>query len=82
MRRGGVLLVGNLPDGPLVGGVEVGVEMLLGSEVAARHGMRLFNTARQHDPTRRLGARLRYQVGRFARLAFDIVRTRPRVVHV
>jgi glycosyltransferase involved in cell wall biosynthesis len=81
-QRGGVLLVGNLPDGPLVGGVEVGVEMLLGSEVAARHAMRLFNTARRRDATRPLAARLRYQAGRFTRFALDVVHTRPRVVHV
>ncbi|MBI4516770.1 MAG: glycosyltransferase family 4 protein [Deltaproteobacteria bacterium] len=80
--HGGVLLVGNLPDGPLVGGVEVGVEMILRSDLVARHGIRLFNTARRHDPNRPLRQRLAYQARRFIELAAEITRNRPRLVHV
>jgi len=79
---GGVLLVGNLPEPPLVGGVEVGVEMILASGLPARHGMRLFNTARRRDPSRPLRARLAYQGRRFVELAREILRMRPRLVHV
>jgi len=77
-----VLLVGNLPEGELVGGVEVGVEMLLASPLAARHGIHLFNTARRRDPSRPLRQRLAYQLGRFLQLARTILRERPRLVHV
>ena len=80
--RGGVILVGNLPDGPLVGGIEVGVEMLMHSDLVPRHGIRLFNTARVRDPSRPLRERLAYQMRRFTELTIMILRTRPRLVHV
>jgi len=80
--RGGVLLVGPLPAEPHTGGVEIGVSMLLRSDVAKRHGMRLFNTARRHDPSRRLHRRLGYQLGAFVRFAGAVLRQWPEVVHV
>jgi glycosyltransferase involved in cell wall biosynthesis len=80
--RVGVLLVANLPDGPLVGGVEVGVDMIMRSDLRTRHAMRLFNTARRRDPNRPLRQRLAYQTRRFAQLAWEIARAHPRLVHV
>src|SRR6185436_18232617 len=80
--RGGVLLIGNLPQGPLVGGVEVGIEMILSSDLPRRHQMRLFNTARRRDPSRPLRERLGYQAGRFIELVREIRSSRPKVVHV
>jgi glycosyltransferase involved in cell wall biosynthesis len=82
VSRGGILLVGTLPAGPLVGGVEVGVRMILDSDLTRRHGIRLFNTARRADPSRSMRARLTYQLGRFTALARDILTQRPRLVHV
>src|SRR5215207_456356 len=80
--RCGVLLVANLPDGPLVGGVEVGVDMILSSNLKSRHAMHLFNTARRRDPSRPLRQRLGYQLRRCGELARDILQRQPRVVHV
>jgi glycosyltransferase involved in cell wall biosynthesis len=80
--RCGVLLVANLPEGPLVGGVEVGVEMILTSDLKSRHAMHLFNTARRRDPSRPLRERLGYQLRRCVELARDIVQRHPRLVHV
>ncbi len=81
-ERGGVLLVGNLPEGPLVGGVEVGVEMILNSDLPSQHGLRLFNTARRRDPSRPLRERLGYQLRRSLELFTQVLRMRPRLVHV
>ncbi|HXQ20254.1 MAG TPA: glycosyltransferase, partial [Candidatus Acidoferrales bacterium] len=77
-----VLLVGPLPPPPLLGGVETGVALLLGSQLAATTSMRLFNVARAEDPARRFHQRLAYQVGTCLRFARAIVQARPRIVHV
>jgi len=81
-RGAGVLLVANLPDGPLVGGVEVGVQMIMSSALPERHALRLFNTDRRRDPNRPLRERLAYQLGRCRELAAAIRRDRPHTVHV
>ncbi len=79
---GGVLLVGPLPAPPLTGGVEIGVRMLLGSPTASRHNMRLFNTARRHDPSRSVRERLTYQFGKFIDFLRTLRREQPEIVHV
>ena len=78
----GVLLVANLPEGPLIGGVEVGVQMIMSSSLPDRHALRLFNTARRRDPNRALRERLAYQLGRFRELVAVIRRERPHTVHI
>jgi glycosyltransferase involved in cell wall biosynthesis len=80
--RGGVLLVGPLPEEPHTGGIEIGVSMLLRSATAERHAMRLFNTARRRDPSRRLHQRIGYQLGAFARFALAVSGQWPEIVHV
>ncbi len=78
----GVLLVGPLPAPPLVGGVEVGVNMLLNSKLARERDMRLFNTWRARDPSRSMWERLSHHVMVYLRFVDQLVRRRPAIVHV
>ncbi len=66
-RRRGVLLVAPAPPGDPLGGVHNGVAMLLGSELAARHGLRVWDRSRGR---------------RFAAFAAGLVLDRPRLVHI
>ena len=79
---GPVLLVGPLPPPPLLGGIETGVALLLRSRVATLVDLRLFNTAREEDPTRRMHQRVLYQLGACLRFVAAVLRTGPRIVHV
>ena len=56
-----VLLVGPLPDPPLRGGVERGVDLLLRSRLSDETSMRFFNTYRRRDRNRWMHERLAYQ---------------------
>jgi len=80
--RCGVLLVGPLPDGPIVGGIANGIRLLLASRVAAETSMRLFNTARAADPSRSWVRKIAYQSATTLRFLWTVVSLRPRVVHV
>jgi len=77
-----VLLVGPLPSPPLLGGVEVGVDMLLKTDLAKRSGMRLFNNWRVESATRSMWQRLAYQLTACVRFAVAVLRSRCPVVHV
>ena len=77
-----VLLVGPLPPPPLLGGIETGVEMLIASDLAVETSMRLYNTARAHDPARTLFARVRYQLRAFVGYVGALLGRPPTIVHV
>jgi len=77
-----VLLVGPRPDPPFYGGVEKGVDLLLGTDLARRTGMRLFNTYRKRDTSRPLRERLRYQIGMIRSLGRDLAEHPVDLVHV
>ncbi|HYS04831.1 MAG TPA: glycosyltransferase family 4 protein [Candidatus Dormibacteraeota bacterium] len=77
-----MLLVAPLPGPPLLGGIETGVKLLLDTELSCRVSMRLFNTARNGNPTRGLPRKLAFQVSACARFIAALLRVRPRIVHV
>src|SRR5262245_4732018 len=81
-RRAQVLLVAPLPAPPLLGGIETGVALHLQSDLARRVPTRLFNTAREKDPTRRTYQRLLYQLKSCARFVATVCLTRPKIVHI
>lgn len=80
--RADVLLVAPLPKPPLLGGIETGVALHLQSELAQRVTTRLFNTARERDPSRRIDERLLYQVTSCVKFTAAVARVRPKVVHI
>ena len=77
-----VLLVGPLPDRPVRGGVEKGIDMLLRTRLAQRTGMRLFNNYRARDPNRPLRERLRYQAAMVRSFRAELRSASPDLVHV
>ncbi len=82
LQRCQVLLVGPLPTPPFLGGVEVGVDLLLNSELAEQTGMRLFNNWRGRDSSRPIWQRLSYQLAAYARFVLIVLQSRCRIVHV
>ena len=72
-----VLLVGPRSNGPLVGGVETGIDMLLRSALVERHQLTLYNTYRDRDPERAWSARLRLETQTYRRFATTLRRVRP-----
>lgn len=77
-----VLLIGPRPEPPFLGGVEKGVDLLLGSDLAARTSMRVFDTYRVHDPHRSLAERIAYMYGRIRALRRDLADHPVDLVHV
>jgi len=77
-----VLLVGPLSGGDLVGGIENGIDMLLGSPLAERHGIAFFNSYRPRDPDRPWRRRLAAEALASGRFLRTLIFLRPRVVHV
>jgi len=77
-----VLLVGPRSDGPLLGGIETGIDMLLRSSLVERHAVQYFNSYRAPDTGRSWLARVAYQLGAFGRFASQLVMSRPGIVHV
>jgi glycosyltransferase involved in cell wall biosynthesis len=81
-RKGGVLLIGPVSDGPLVGGIENGIDMILRSSLVEQYGVVFFNSYRAKDRERSWAERLGYQLAAFARFVAVLVRHRPRLVHL
>jgi glycosyltransferase involved in cell wall biosynthesis len=80
--RGGVLLVGPRSPGPLVGGIENGIDMILRSSLVDRHGLRFYNSFRERDPHRSVFERMRYQLSVFLDFLRTLLTIRPELVHV
>src|SRR5208337_2235997 len=77
-----VLLVGPRSDGPLLGGIENGIDMILRSSLVERHGLDFFNSYRASDPNRSWLGRVGYQVNAFAHFLRRVLLARPQLVHV
>ncbi len=77
-----MLLVGPVSGQAIVGGIENGIDMLLRSPVAARHGVVFFNSYRPRDPSRSWTRRIACELGALARYLRRLAITRPRLVHV
>ena len=81
-RARSVLLVGPVSGGPISGGIENGIELLLRSRLAGDCGLVLFNSYRARDPARGWTARLQNEAGTYSRFVATLARRRPGVVHV
>lgn len=77
-----VLLVGPVSGDGIVGGIENGIDMLLRSPIATRHGIVFFNSYRAPDPSRSWPRRIGCELGAIGRYVRCLVATRPRLVHV
>lgn len=77
-----VLLVGPRSHGPLVGGIETGIDMILRSPLVRRYELEFFNSFRppstNRSPLKRIGRQLRS----WASFARTLAQRRPHVVHV
>ncbi len=77
-----VLLVGPLSGGPLVGGIETGIDMILRSALVQRHGIVFFNSYRAPSREGTILTRLISQLVMVARFVATLARVRPRLVHI
>lgn len=79
---GGVLLVGPMSEGPLTGGIETGIRLLLDSRLTRTRQLAFFNTIR----IRQRGTGHRERLAWFLRVLYSlgarILHSRVRVVHV
>ncbi len=80
--RSGVLLVGPLSGGPLVGGIETGIDMILRSSLVGRHELSFFNSFNAPSIDRALHRRIWRQVRSFASFERTLLQRRPAVLHV
>jgi glycosyltransferase involved in cell wall biosynthesis len=82
MKPTRVLLVGPRSGGPLVGGIETGIDMILRSQLAARHELEFFNSFNAPSANRSLPRRVARQLRSWGAFARALIRCRPDVVHV
>src|SRR5688572_29759344 len=71
-----VLIVGPMPEPPLLGGIETGIALLFRTRLARAASMTLFNTWRTPDATRPSLQKLGYQIGMSWKFLMTVVRTR------
>ncbi len=82
MNRSGVLLVGPQSGGPLVGGIETGIDMILRSALVGRHDVSFFNSFNAPSVDRAWHRRLSRQLRGFGRFERTLLQRRPAILHV
>lgn len=80
--RSGVLLVGPQSGGPLVGGIETGIDMILRSSLVGRHDVSFFNSFNAPSTDRTWHRRLWRQLRGFGSFERTLLQRRPAVLHV